>query len=142
MKSGCCRNVNALDLANSLGAQRGRIIDTLSLRSNLRPLRDVVRALFEAAALGVEPSNGHVVLLNRLSAAPRLRWNAAGPRLADERGTAEAARTAIELLASGRIRKCANPRCVHFHLAEGTRTFCSAVCANRTRVARHARGGR
>jgi predicted RNA-binding Zn ribbon-like protein len=37
----------------------------------------------------------------------------------------------------GRLRACANPRCVQYHLGEGGRDYCSAACGNRTRVARH-----
>lgn len=130
--------MNALALANSLLAQRGRTVDTLDPKLGLHPLRDAVRALFKAAARGGQPATGDVELLNRLATAPSLRWDAQGPRLATEEPAAEAARTAVELLASGRIRACGNPRCVQFFLAERRRAFCSATCANRTRVARHA----
>lgn len=130
--------MNALDLANSFSEHRGRIADALDPNLGLHPLRDTIRALFEAAATGQEPSADGVNVLNRLARAPCLRWEEAGPRLADEDETAEAARTAIELVASGRIRKCGNPRCIRYYLAQGKRAFCSATCANRTRVARHA----
>lgn len=130
--------MNALDLANSFREHRGRIADALDPELGLHPLRDTIRNLFEGAATGGEPPTGGVELLNHLADAPCLRWDEAGPRLADEDATAEAARSAIELLARGRIRKCGNPRCIRFYLAEGRRTFCSASCANRTRVARHA----
>ena len=69
---------------------------------------------------------------------PRLWWDEAGPSLGPEDAAAEVARTAIELLASGRLRQCGNPRCILYFLAEGRRQFCSDTCANRTRVARHA----
>ena len=130
--------MNALDLANSLLAQRGRLVDTLDPELGLHPLRDAVRALFEASARGGRPAAGDIARLNRLATAPSLAWDAAGPHLTAETAEVEAARTAIELLASGRIRACGNPRCVQFFLAEGRREFCSATCANRTRVARHA----
>lgn len=130
--------MNALDLANSLGKDRGRTVDALDPGLGLHPLRDTIRELFEAAATGGKPPKGSVALLNRLAAAPCLRWEEAEPSLAGEDETAEAARTAIELLASGRIRRCGNPRCIRFYLAQGRRAYCSATCANRTRVARHA----
>ena len=130
--------MDALALANTLRKDRGRIVDALEPDLGLHPLRDTIRALFEAAATGGVPPSGSVELLNHLAKPPCLRWDEAGPRLIDADEMAEAARTAIELLASGRIRNCGNPRCVLFHLADGRRAFCSATCANRTRVARHA----
>lgn len=130
--------MNALDLANSFHEHRGRITDALDPALGLHPLRDTIRSLFEDAAIGGRPRTESVQLLNHLAQAPCLRWDEAGPRLVDEDATAEAARTAVELLASNRIRKCGNPRCVRFYLAQGGRRFCSATCANRTRVARHA----
>lgn len=129
--------MDALVLANTLRKHRGRVVDVLEPDLGLHPLRDTIRALFEAAATGGTPPADGVELLNRLARAPSLRWDEAGPRLMDEDDAAEAARTAIELIARGRIRNCGNPRCVLFYLAEGTRAFCSATCANRTRVARH-----
>jgi len=130
--------VDALDLANSFHEHRGRVVDALDPALGLHPLRDTIRALFEAAATNDGPSAGAVELLNRLAVAPCLRWDAAGPRLADDDPAAAGARTAIEHLASGRVRKCGNPRCIRFFLADGRRGFCSSTCANRTRVARHA----
>ena len=130
--------MNALELANSIRVHRGRVVDALDPELGLHTLRDTVRALFEAAAVSGNPAAGGVELLNRLAVAPCLHWDKSGPGLEDEDHTAEAARTAIELLASGRIRKCGNSRCVRFFLAEGRRAFCSSTCANRTRVARHA----
>ena len=130
--------MNALDLANSFREHRGRVVDALDPELGLHALRDTVRSLFEATTVGGKPAAGGVELLNRLAVAPCLRWDRNGPDLADEDDTAEAARTAIELLASGRIRTCGNPRCVRFFLAERRRAFCSPTCANRTRVARHA----
>jgi predicted RNA-binding Zn ribbon-like protein len=76
--------------------------------------------------------------VNRLAAAPRLRWGAGGPALAPETPAAEAARTAVELVAGGRVHRCGNPRCVHFFVAGRRRDYCSDACANRARVARHA----
>lgn len=130
--------MNALDLANSFNEHRGRITDDLDPELGLHPLRETIRSLFDDAATGGRPAAESVRLLNHLARAPCLRWEEAGPRLASEDATAEAARTAIELLASNRIRKCGNPRCIRFYLADGKRAFCSATCANRTRVARHA----
>ena len=130
--------MNALDLANSLRADRGRRVDSLDPELRLHRLRDAIRALFEASARSGTPAANDIALLNRLATAPSLGWEAAGPRLAAATAEAEAARTAIELLASGRLRTCGNPRCVQFFLADGRRAFCSTTCANRTRVARHA----
>ena len=130
--------MDALTLANSFREHRGRIADALDPDLGLHPLRDTIRALFEQAAAAGAPPPGAVELLNRLAVAPCLRWDSAGPRIDERDEAAEAARTAIELLAGGRIRKCGNPRCVLFFLSQGRRAFCSPTCANRTRVARHA----
>ena len=130
--------MDALALANSFREHRGRVVDALDPERGLHPLRDTIRELFTAAATGARPSVGDYELLNRLARAPCLRWDDRGPQLVDEDDTAEAARTAIELLVGGRIRQCGNPRCVLFYLAQGRRRYCSETCANRTRVARHA----
>ena len=131
--------MDALALANTLVAHRGRLTDTLDPALELQQLRDLIRGLFGAAAVGAAPDEGAVAALNALAGAPRLVWPApGGPALAPEDAPAEAARTAIELLASGRVRRCGNGRCVQFFLADGQRAYCCAACANRTRVARHA----
>jgi predicted RNA-binding Zn ribbon-like protein len=130
--------MNALALANTVIAVRGSRIDTLDAELGLTGLRDAIRGLFDAATLGEAPPAGAVELVNRLVQAPRLRWEpAGGPGLAAETSAAEAARTAIELLAGGRLRRCGNARCVQFFLADGRRAYCCAACANRVRVARH-----
>ena len=129
--------MEALALANSLGAHRGRVVDVLEPDLGLHSLRDTIRELFSAAAVGARARANDYEILNRLAQAPCLSWDVRGPRLADEDEAAEAARTAIELLVSGRIRECGNPRCVLFYLAQGRRRYCSETCANRTRVARH-----
>lgn len=130
--------MEALELANSLGAHRGRAIDALDPDLGLHSLRDTIRELFNAVATGARPRASDYALLNRLAQAPCLRWDGRGARLADEDEAVEAARTAIELLVGGRVRQCGNPRCVLFYLAQGRRRYCSETCANRTRVARHA----
>lgn len=130
--------MNALELANSLVRDGREIADTLDPRLGLNPIRDAIRELFDAAASGTAPPPTAVELVNGLARAPRLTWNAAGPALAAEDAAAEAARTAVELLATGRVHRCGNPRCVHFFLADRRREYCSDACANRARVARHA----
>ena len=129
--------MHALDLANTLLAVRGRPVDTLDEALGLHELRAAVRGLFDAAVRGVDPPAGAVELVNRLATAPSLDWSGGGPRLADEAVAAAVARSAIELVTSGRLHACANPRCVQYHLGEGGRDYCSAACGNRTRVARH-----
>lgn len=135
--------MDALTLANTVAVVRGRRVDGLAAELGLTELRDAIRRLFDAATAGeAAPPAEAVALLNRLAQAPQLAWDgAAGPRpgLAPESAAAEAARTAIELLASGHLRRCGNPRCVQFFLADGRRAYCSGACANRTRVARHER---
>lgn len=128
--------MNALDLANSFSAERGQIRDALEPHLGLHELRDVVRAAFSAAIDGSRPAAPIVATLNAVADTPQLRWGTRGPRLDDEEA-AEAGRTAIELIAGGRLRRCGNPRCILFFLAQGRRAYCSAACANRTRVARH-----
>jgi predicted RNA-binding Zn ribbon-like protein len=130
--------MDALLLANSFREDRGRVVDDLDPRRGLHPLRETIRDLFRAAAHGKAASRDDIELLNRLARAPCLEWDRDGPRLADEDDSAEAARTAIDLLAGGRVRACGNPRCIRFFLGQGRRRYCSETCANRTRVARHA----
>lgn len=130
--------MNALDLANSVVRDGREVVDTLDRQLGLTPLRDAIRELFAAAASGTAPPPAAVELVNRLAAAPRLRWDTGRPALAPEAPAAEAARTAVELLAGGRVHRCGNPRCVHFFVAGRRRDYCSDACANRTRVARHA----
>jgi predicted RNA-binding Zn ribbon-like protein len=133
--------VDALALANSFRDHHGRVNDALDPALGLHGLRDTVRGLFAAAVTGAEPAAEAIAELNRLARPPHLRWDEAGPALAPEDTAAEVARTAIELLAGGRLRQCGNPRCILYFLAEGRRQFCSDICANRTRVARHAARG-
>lgn len=130
--------MNALALANSYRAKRGGVSDDLDPALGLHVLREAIRNLFTAAAGGVSPDPADIELLNRLAEAPCLGWDATGPKHTGEGEAAEAARTAIELLAGGRVRACGNPRCVRFYLGQGRRRYCSDTCANRARVARHA----
>ncbi len=130
--------MNALELANSLVRDGSGIADTLDPALGLHPLRDAIRDMFDAAAAGAAPPAAAVELVNGLARAPRLTWYASGPALAPEDAAAEAARTAVELLATGRVHRCGNPRCVHFFVAGRRREYCSDACANRARVARHA----
>jgi predicted RNA-binding Zn ribbon-like protein len=129
--------MDALELANTVLVLRGRPVDTLDPALDLHGLRDAVRGLFDAAVRGGAPPAGAVDLVNRLAAAPALRWGRGGPRLAAEPAAAAVARSAIELVAGGRLQACANPRCVQYHLGDGGRDYCSAACGNRARVARH-----
>lgn len=51
------------------------------------------------------------------------------------------ARQAIDLVTSPRwemLRACEAPACAHFFIKEHRREWCSALCGNRARVARHA----
>lgn len=130
--------MNALDLANTVVRGRLGIDDTLDPSLGLTPLRDAIRELFDAAAGGTAPRPAAVELVNDLAAAPRLRWDAGGPALVPDEPAAEAARTAVELVADGCVHRCGNPRCVHFFVAGTRRDYCSDACANRARVARHA----
>ncbi len=113
--------MDALALANSFRDRHGRVADALDPALGLHGLRETVRGLFAAAATGSEPAAGAIAGLNRLARPPHLRWDAAGPALAAEDAAAEVARTAIELLAGGRLRQCGNPRCILYFLAEGRR---------------------
>jgi len=130
--------VDALELANTVVARRGRRLDTLDPALGLHQLRDAVRDLFAAAVGGTRPPAGAVALVNRLAMAPALTWTETGPTLVPESPAAAAARGAIELVTDGRLQACGNPRCVQYLLADGARAYCSPACANRARVARHA----
>jgi predicted RNA-binding Zn ribbon-like protein len=130
--------VDALELANTVIVRRGRPVDALDPELGLHPLRAAVRGLFAAATAATAPPAGAVELVNRLARAPALQWSPDGPRLTPETASAGVARSAIELVAGGRLRACGNPRCVQYHLGDGGRAYCSAACANRARVARHA----
>ncbi len=132
--------MDALTLANSFRDHHGRVHDALDPALGLHELRETVRSLFAAATTGAEPSADAIAELNRLARPPHLRWGGNGPALTPGDAAAEVARTAIELLAGGRLRQCGNPRCILYLLAAGRRQFCSDSCANRTRVARHAAG--
>jgi predicted RNA-binding Zn ribbon-like protein len=143
--------MDALALANTVVAVRGRRVDLLEPELGLTELRDAIRELFAAATGGAPapsapaapPPPTAVALVNALARAPQLAWAEGGtPALEAESAAAEAARTAIELVAGGRLRRCGNPRCVQFFLADGRRAYCGEACANRTRVARHGRRAR
>ncbi len=133
--------MDALALANSFRDRHGHVEDALDPALGLHGLRETVRGLFATAVAGEQPAADAVAELNRLARPPRLQWDGDGPALVAEAAAAEIARTAIELLAGGRLRQCGNPRCILYFLAEGRRRFCSDTCANRTRVARHAARG-
>jgi predicted RNA-binding Zn ribbon-like protein len=130
--------VDALELANTVMVHRGRPVDALDPALGLEELRNAVRRLFAAAVGDGAPDRDAVALVNSLARAPALQWTAAGPALAPEPSTAAIARSAVELVAGGRLHACGNPRCVQYHLGEGGRAYCSPACANRARVARHA----
>jgi predicted RNA-binding Zn ribbon-like protein len=130
--------MDGLTLANTVLAQRGRRVDTLDPQLGLTALRDAIRELFAAAATGEVPPPAAVDLVNSHIARPRLEWHdGAGPAVVFPDAAAEAAGTAMQLVAGGLVRGCGNPRCVQFFLADGHRAYCSPACGNRARVARH-----
>ncbi len=116
-----------------------------------RELRDLVRDALGAVAAGRAPSPAALRRLNDAArSAPvvvelepetlqmRETFLVTNPTV---RALGALARASIRLLGSEareRMRRCPAPRCGRFFLAErADRVWCSAVCGNRARVARH-----
>jgi predicted RNA-binding Zn ribbon-like protein len=117
-----------------------------------RQLRHVLRNIFDAIDQGAAPGARDIDVLNEISAAApqfvRLEWSGTARHLriidvADAHTSvlATVARAAIELLGGPemeRISHCQRPGCVLFFLKERRSSqWCSSVCGNRARVARH-----
>ncbi|MCX5206587.1 CGNR zinc finger domain-containing protein [Streptomyces sp. NBC_00237] len=138
--------------------------DSGTVREDLVPLREAVRALFAHAVSPAPPSPADA---NRLLPVPealeRLNSTAArqpvAPHLACSDGefeqtlkpltehgphvrlTAAVARAAIAFLAGPErelLRACTAPRCVRYYVQQhGRQGYCKPSCGNRARVARH-----
>ncbi len=119
-------------------------------------LRAALRRSFDAVASGERAPAPALTAINQASARdpayPELEWPREGEarirrrsvgRTTSPDALAAVARSAIELLGGPervRLRHCANPACILFFVGDNSRRiFCSNVCANRVRVARHKR---
>ena len=124
-----------------------------ALLRKFRRLRTALQQLFGPLVDGGEPpatSSAAVKRVNALSSQTRVfpwlevRHGTYAKRTADgsqDASLAAVARASIELLAGPdveRLARCQAPNCVLFFLREGRRReWCSEVCGNRARVARH-----
>jgi predicted RNA-binding Zn ribbon-like protein len=118
-------------------------------------LREATRRLLDALAAGVPLPSADVAEVNSAAAAApfwpeliRSRTDGGGVRLV-QRSTADAPAVALARLAGSvaelvtgdrreRVRACGAPGCVlFFEQSRERRTWCSAGCGNRARVARH-----
>lgn len=144
------------DLAAWLRAERGRVAwmgaaGAADLAA-LRALRGAIGALARARQRNAIPPAAAVRALNRALAIPpprpRLAWTHAGPRRTPVAPGAQRdvllrqlALDALQLLTgpdANRLRQCAHPDCILMFVArDRRRRWCSDVCGNRARVARH-----
>jgi predicted RNA-binding Zn ribbon-like protein len=123
-------------------------------RTELIRLRGVVREALHAVLDGQAPARASLEIINRASVdAPRspiARWRRDGPPVADvdlhcasraQVVLGALAADAIDLLTGARredLRACGAPGCVLLFLkGHPRRDWCSAVCGNRARQARH-----
>lgn len=143
------------ELATWLSYERERLgpvpRGALPRLTDFRELRDAIHALFTAVAEGQPLQSAPVRTLNRVAAAaPRLtqldlsceRPRAVERSIVPDRTDeilATIARSAIEILGgTERVRVCPAPRCGMFYLETHPRQrWCSPMCGNRARVARH-----
>jgi predicted RNA-binding Zn ribbon-like protein len=150
----------AVDLANTTVRLRGRDVDLIADDAGLaawldlhpdlgavdgdavRALRDDIREVFRAATERRSADHEATLSINRaafrclatLSSTPDgpvVEWGGGG--------LAVLARSAVEVVASARVRGCANHDCVLFFAhGDERRKFCDTkTCANRARQARH-----
>ena len=155
----------AVELANTLSGGPSGLVDALADRGEaewvadaaarwalppgewprVRPLRDAVRALLEAAIAGVDPDQRDVDVVNQAARAmsPSLAWRRGEPPALD-RGPGQilalTATSAISILAGpdrALLRRCDAAPCIRLFLAdEPRRRYCSATCGTRVRAAR------
>jgi predicted RNA-binding Zn ribbon-like protein len=132
-------------------AERNLRDPELALRlADFRRLRGAIRAALEATVEGRTPPADAVAAVNEASAASPVHRRLAvepvrivshGEGSSAARAFGAFARSAIELLGGPereRLRACPAPGCGRFFLAtRSDRTWCSAACGNRVRVARH-----
>lgn len=142
------------DLRRWLAAEQERLGDcgfAIAHLTEIRELRDAVRAALSSVARGGMPPSDALGRLNAASAdvpiAPQLEVSDGGELRLDERPApadplarlqATFARSAIALLAGAerqRLQVCDAPSCGMLFL--GRRRWCCAACGNRARAARH-----
>jgi predicted RNA-binding Zn ribbon-like protein len=121
-------------------------------------LRTAVRGLFTAVVDGRRPPRSVLSAINTVSrlnaVSPTLAWTADGPRRSYTAGSgngidailATVAADAIEVVtgeSGARLRRCQAPGCVGlFLLNHARRVWCSTMCGDRVRAARHYRTAR
>lgn len=142
------------DLHRWLEAERERLGDcafAVAHLEEIRALRDAVRSLLFATAYGKAPPREALERVNAASGAapvaPQLEAGSDGELRAVERMVGgdppeqllgQLARSAIALVTGPereRLHMCTAPSCGMFFL--GARRWCTPMCGNRARVARH-----
>lgn len=154
-----------VDLLSDAGAHTQWFIDQSLTRRRLRvgpdeiarvaELRSAIRTLFTARIDGRRPPASTVDTINAFSrlkaVSATLAWTAEGPRRGATAGVgdgidvilATVAADAIDLVTGelgARLRRCQAPGCVGLFLRNhGRRVWCSTMCGDRVRAARHYR---
>jgi predicted RNA-binding Zn ribbon-like protein len=132
----------SIEFANTLeGGPRG-VTDALDDHWGVdaRPLRDAVRALFEAAIAGADPDQRAVAIVNDAPRGVSLVWRAGEAPALDGELLTLAATSAISVLVGPDrelLRRCEAAPCIRLFLADDPRRqYCSATCGTRVRAAR------
>jgi predicted RNA-binding Zn ribbon-like protein len=153
-------------VADRIGAETGtpsELLDEDALQAvaeDLRQLRDALRRLAAETTADPRPAatapdlarQDAVDTVNALARTwPELSWPADGDPRRVHRGRGSTARLAVELIAHqgvelftgpdrDRLRACLAPNCLLYFVKDhGRREWCSTLCGNRIRAARHYR---
>jgi predicted RNA-binding Zn ribbon-like protein len=153
-------------VADRIGAETGtpsELLDEDALQAvaeDLRRLRDALRRLAAETTADPRPAatapdlarQDAVDTVNALARTwPELSWPADGDPQRVHRGRGSTARLAVELIAHqgvelftgpdrDRLRACLAPNCLLYFVKDhGRREWCSTLCGNRIRAARHYR---
>jgi predicted RNA-binding Zn ribbon-like protein len=132
----------SIELANTLEGGPKGVTDALDDRwgPDARPLRDAIRALFEAAIAGADPDQRAVAIVNEAPRGIGLVWRAGEAPALDGKLLALAATSAISVLTGPDrelLRRCEAAPCIRLFLADDPRRqYCSPTCGTRVRAAR------
>ena len=132
----------SIELANTLQGGPKGVTDALDDRwgADARPLRDAIRALFEAAIADADPDQRAVEAVNRAARGIALAWRAGEAPALDGEALALAATSAIGVLAGPDrelLRRCDAAPCIRLFVADDPRRrYCSPTCGTRVRAAR------